>query len=200
MKKYLLLILLAFCVQFSFAAVPAKIAAVKAADGKIDVTVAVSNVPARTSADVKLKMLDDINHHTQEVADYLPSWMHVKVLNVMIWQITAAFLFILLGLILRKINNYIFIHRKGFLIGKNIVTKQILDAVSRPLGTLWVFLGIAIALTIIPIDELSNLKKIKSHFLLIGFAIIIIWSLFKIIDVLAAYLKAYTKTTQNNFR
>jgi len=196
MKKYLLLILLAFCVQFSFAAVPAKIVTAKAVDGKIDVTVAVSNAPEKTSADVKLKMLDDINHQAQEVAGYLPSWMHTEVLNVKIWQFTAAFLFILLGLILRKINNYIFIHRKGFLIEKNVVTKQIMDAVSRPLGTLWAFSGIAIALTIIPINELSCLKKIRSHFLLIGFAIIIIWSLFKIIDVLTAYLKVYTKTTK----
>ncbi len=197
MKKYLLLILFIFCAQLALAGVPTKIVMAKAAsDGKIDVTVAVSNAPAKTSADVELKMLDDINSQAQEVAGYLPAWTHSKIFNVKIWQILAAFLFILLGLILRKINNYIFIHRKGFLIGKNAVTKQIIEALSRPLGTLWAFSGLAVALTIIPIDEISRLKKLKSHFLLIGFAIIILWSLFKIIDVLTAYLKVYTQKTK----
>ncbi|MCK5852947.1 mechanosensitive ion channel family protein [bacterium] len=197
MKKYLLLILFVACAELAFAAVPAKIAIIKpASDGKIDVTVAVTNAPVKTSADVKLKILDDINSQAQEAAGYLPAWTHSKILNVKIWQILAAFIFILLGLILRKINNYIFIHRKGFVIGKNAVTKQILDALSRPLGTLWAFSGLAVALTIIPIDEISRLKKLKSHFLLIGFAIIIIWSLFKIIDVMVAYLKVYTQKTK----
>jgi len=197
MKKYLLLILFAFCIQLAVAVSPAKIATVKAASaGKTDVTITVSNAPVKSSADVKLQMLEDINGQAQEVAEYLPDWLHAKVLGVKYWQIIAAFIFILLGLILRKINNYIFIHRKGFLIGKNPVTKQIIDAVSRPLGTLWAFSGLAVALSIIPIDEISKLKKLKSHFLLIGFAIIILWSLFKIIDVLVAYLKVYTKTTK----
>ena len=196
MKKYLLLILFVFCVKLAFAGVPTKIAMVKAADGKIDVTVAVSNTPAKTSADVELELLDNINSQAQEVAGYLPAWTHSKIFNVKIWQIFAAFLFILLGLILRKINNYIFIHKKGFLMRKNVVTKQIIEAVSMPLGTLWAFLGLAVALTIIPIDEISRLKKLKSHFLLIGFAIIILWSLFKIIDVMVAYLKVYTQKTK----
>jgi len=200
MKKLttFLLVIFVFYVQLAVATSPARIATVKAAsaDGKIDVTVAVSNAPAKTSADVNLKMFEDINNQAQEIAGYLPDWAHSKIFNVKIWQIIAAFLFILLGLILRKINNYIFIHRKGFLIGKNPVSKQIIDAVSRPLGTLWAFLGLAVALSIIPIDEISNLKKLKSHFLLIGFAIIILWSLFKIIDVLVAYLKVYTQTTK----
>ena len=197
MKKYLLLILFVFCVKLAFATSPAKIAMAKAAsDGKIDVTVTVSNAPEKTSADVNLKMFEDIKNQAQEVAGYLPAWMHSKIFNVKIWQIIAAFLFILLGLILRKINNYIFIHRKGFLIGKIPVTKQIIEAVSRPLGTLWAFLGLAVALSIIPVDETSILKKLESHFLLIGFAIIILWSLFKIIDVLIAYLKVYTQTTK----
>jgi len=199
MKKLLILILLVFGSQLAIAATPAKIEVKTAASNKnVDVTVTISksNEVKKTSADVKLKMLDDINNQAQEAAKYLPAWTHKKVFGVELWQITAAFISILLGLILRKINNYIFIHKKGFLIGKKRISKQIIDAVSRPLGTLWAFLGLAVALTIIPIDEISKLKKLKSHFLLIGLAIIIVWSLFKIIDVMTAYLKEYVKTTK----
>ena len=198
MKKILILVLLVFCAQMTFAVIPAKIEVETASNKNVDVMVIISksNEVEKTSADVKLKMLDDINTQAKEAAEYLPKWFHSKALGVEVWQVIAAFICILLGFILRKVNNYIFINKKGFSIGNKHVSKQIVDAVSRPLGTLWAFLGLAVALTIIPIDEISKLKKLKSHFLLIGLAIIILWCIFKIIDVMTAYLREYVKTTK----
>ena len=111
MKKILILVLLVFCSQMTFADIPAKIEVETATSNKnVDVTVTISksNEVEKTSADVKLKMLDDINTQAKEAAEYLPKWFHSKALGVELWQVIAAFIFILLGLILRKINNYIF--------------------------------------------------------------------------------------------
>ena len=167
-----------------------------ATNKNISVVISVSNAPPKTSADVKLKLLENINNQANQAASKLPEWTRSKIIGIELWRLVAAFIAILTGYILRKINNYVFLHRKGFFKGKNQIAKNVLDALGKPIGALLSFIGIAIALTIIPVEHVTGLNKIKSHFLIITFAIIITWGLFKLIDVFDAYLKEYVKKTE----
>lgn len=163
---------------------------------KVSVVISVSNAPPKTSADVKVKLLENINKQANQVASKLPDWMRLKVIGIELWRLVTAFLAILLGYVLRKINNYIFTHRKWLITSKKPITKNVLDALGKPIGAMVSFLGIAIALTVIPIEHATGINKIKSHFLIITFATIITWGLFKLIDVFDAYLKEYVKKTE----
>ena len=198
MKKPIILILTLFLITCAnLIAAPENITTTNiVSDKKVDVAVTVIDSADTAAGSVKTNIYDKFSGHISDVSLYLPAWLHSEVLNVKIWQIITAFIFILFGLILRKVKNYFFIHRKGFFIGKTSLSKMMIDAVGKPLGLFWTFLGVAAAVLILPLPIQPNIRVIILHILTLSFTSIFVWFLFKVIDVLSVYLKIYTDRTE----
>jgi MscS family membrane protein len=131
---------------------------------------------------------------------YTPDWSRFRVLDIAVWQFAAAFGFILLGLVLRKVSDYV--------IGKHILPllertrvefdNLVVQAVSKPLGWLLLLAGVALAVWVLrlPTDP-TNVKRFAFGVLKVLLVADLLWFLFRFVDVVALYLTHLAGRTES---
>ncbi len=164
---------------------------------QVEITVSVieTNLISKTKVDV----FEKIGEQAYEYSETFPSWLKIKILNVELWHIILSFFFILFGFILKKINNTIFKHYEFDASDKSVYAfgKTIVSAVGKPLGYFWLLMGVALAISILPLPTEPNIKKFVFNILKVGFSSIFIWFSFRLIDILALHFASYAKYTDS---
>jgi MscS family membrane protein len=126
----------------------------------------------------------------QLISEQLPPWAQVEVLGVAVWQFIAAFICVLVGLMLKRISDFVF---KKKIIPLTEKTPFALDtliatAASKPVGYLFLIAGVACAFAILPLPEKPNVAGFVFSTLKVLVAADILWFLFRLVDVGAYYL------------
>ncbi len=162
---------------------------------EITVSVTESNQVSKNKVDVFEKIGEEANNYSEK----LPSWLKIKILNIEFWHIILSFFFILLGFILKKINNTIFKHYEFDSSDKSVYAfgKTIVSAVGKPLGYFWLLIGIALSISILPLPTEPNIKKFAFNVLKMSFSGTFIWFSFRLIDILSLHFASYAKYTDS---
>ncbi len=131
------------------------------------------------------------------VLDQLPEWTLNEWLGIALWQYTALFLWVLIGLILRRIfefvlDNYI---RKITTRTKITWDDDLLDGVERPIG--FIFLMIFFSITYANLQLPVTINLYLSTILEIAISAGVIWLFYNLSGVFAKYLTVLTDRTEN---
>jgi MscS family membrane protein len=132
-------------------------------------------------------------------ASYFPQWMHREFLGITVWQFLCAFLFILLGLVLKKISDHVFEKRIIPLFNKTRIDIDNLffEALSKPFGVLILIGGIAGAMAVLPLPEEPNINGFIFGTLKSASAVDFLWFLFRIVDIATKYLGRLAERTES---
>jgi len=134
-----------------------------------------------------------------DIPRHLPVWMQKEIIGVEVWQFIAAFLFILLGMVLKKISDEIF-EKKLIPIFKRTrvdIDNLFLEALSKPFGMLILLGGIAIAFAILPLPTQPDIDGFIFETFKILFAFDFLWFLFRIVDIGVKYLTRLAERTES---
>jgi len=131
------------------------------------------------------------------VLDQLPEWTESSWLGIALWQYVAVFLWILIGLILRKIfefvlDNYI---RRITQRTKFTWDDDLLEGIEKPLG--FIFLMIFFSLTYTNLQLPVTFNLYLSTVLEIAISVGVIWLFYNLSGVFAKYLTVLTDRTEN---
>ncbi|MFO8012642.1 MAG: mechanosensitive ion channel family protein [Phycisphaerae bacterium] len=122
---------------------------------------------------------------------YTPDWSRYRVLDIAVWQFAAAFGFILVGLVLRKVSDYVIRKHVLPLLERTRVEfdNLVVQAVSKPLGWLLLLAGVALAVWVLRLPtEPTNVKRFAFGVLKVLLVADLLWFLFRFVDVIAIYL------------
>jgi len=131
---------------------------------------------------------------------YVPDWARYRVLDIAVWQFGAAFLFVLVGMVARKVSDYLFEKR---IIPRLERTRWQVDnllgtAASKPLGWALLLAGVAAAAWVLALpEEPTNVRAVASGVLKVLLVADVLWFLFRLVDVLAVYLKRLAGRTDS---
>ncbi len=133
------------------------------------------------------------------LTEHFPAWMHREFLGVTAWHFVAAFIFILLGLVLKKISDYIFEKKLIPLFKKTRIDLDnlFLEALSKPLGILILLAGIAGAAAVLPFPEEPDINGFVFGVLKILAALDFLWFLFRVVDIGVKYLSRLAERTES---
>jgi len=131
---------------------------------------------------------------------YAPAWSRVPVLGTAVWQAAAALAFILLGLVARKVSDYVFEKR---LIPRLQRTRfqfdhMLAQAASKPFGWVLLLAGLALAVWVLALPtEPTNVRGVAFAILKVLLVADLLWFLFRFIDVMAVYLTRLAGRTES---
>lgn len=131
---------------------------------------------------------------------YVPEWARYQVLDIAIWQFAAAFLFVLVGLVARKVCEYVFEKR---VIPRLERTRWQFDhlltkAASKPLGWALLLAGVAAAAWVLVLpEEPTNVRRVAFAVVKILVVADVLWFFFRLVDVLVVYLKRLAGRTDS---
>lgn len=133
----------------------------------------------------------------EAILDQLPEWTETEWIGIAIWQYAAIFLWILVGLILRRVfefvlDNYI---RRLTTRTKFQWDDDLLDGVERPVG--FIFLMVFFALTYTNLRLPVTVNLYMSSILEIAISVGVVWVFYNLSGVFAKYLTVITNRTEN---
>ncbi|MBN1445485.1 MAG: mechanosensitive ion channel family protein [Candidatus Omnitrophica bacterium] len=149
---------------------------------------------AQTGGETKIAPLPKI-----DLSAHFPVWMRRAIMNVAVWQFIAAFAFILLGLVLKKISDYIFEKKLIPLFKKTRIDLDnlFLEALSKPVGFLLLLGGLAGAMAVLPFPETPDINGFVFGAVKILVALDFLWFLFRIVDIAVKYLTRLAERTES---
>ena len=134
-----------------------------------------------------------------QLRDKLPDWAGQEFFGIAVWQILGAFILILGGLVLKKVSDYVlekrllpWMARTRFEFDSLIVT-----AASKPLGYLFLLAGLGSAAFIMPLPEEPDVRAIAFGGVKVLVGVLLIWFLFRVIDVGVHYLGKLAQRTDS---
>jgi MscS family membrane protein len=132
-------------------------------------------------------------------SSYLPAWAQQRAFGIAVWQFIAAFLLVLLSLIIKKISDVVFekkivpfLERTPFAFDNLFAS-----AVSKPLGYLFLLGGMAGALAVLPLPTEPNVRGFVFGVLRVFAAADVIWFLFRVVDVATQYFTGLAQRTES---
>lgn len=133
----------------------------------------------------------------EALLDRLPEWAKNEWLGIEIWQYLAVFLWLLTGIILRKIFEFILDNYIRRITQKTSFTwdDDLLDGVERPSGFIFLMLFFLISYTNLQLSVTVNLYL--STILEIAISAGFVWLFYNLADVFAKYLTVVTSKTEN---
>ncbi len=133
----------------------------------------------------------------EAILDQLPPWAETKWLGIALWQYFALFLWILVGLILRRIFEYVLDNYIRRLTTRTKFTwdDDLLDGVERPVG--FIFLMVFFALTYTNLRFPVTINLYISNILEIAISAGVVWVFYNLSGVFAKYLTVITSRTEN---
>lgn len=141
---------------------------------------------------------------TEEVAldfsEYFPEWAQYQVIGTAVWQLLAAFLFILVGLILKRLSDHIFERKIIPLLEEKTAWEfdnLFAEAASKPFGYLLLLGGVAGALGVLPLPPEPNVRGFVYGGLKVLLAANTAWFLFRVTDMVVTYIEGFTERTES---
>ena len=130
---------------------------------------------------------------------HLSVWLQKEIVGIALWQILTAVVFIIIGFSFKKISDHIFEkHLIPFLKKtRTDIDHLFFEALSKPLGFIILLAGIAGAFAVLPLPEKPNINGFVFVCLKIIAAIIVIWFLFRIIDISLKYIARIANRTES---
>jgi MscS family membrane protein len=129
-----------------------------------------------------------------ERASRWPAWTQREFLDVAVWQFLLAFVFVLLGLVLKRVSDFAFANKIIPLAEKTPFEFDTLvaTAASKPVGYLLLIWGLYTAVSILPLPEkpVDSVAKIIVD-------VTIVWFLFRAVDVGVHYLSRLAARTES---
>jgi MscS family membrane protein len=134
-----------------------------------------------------------------DLPSMVPDWAKLELFGIAIWQVVAAFVLILLGLVLKKVLDFAFEKKIIPLLQKTPFKFDhlIATAASKPLGYLVLLGGFALAFGLLPLPEKPDVEGFVFGALKVLLAIDIVWFLFRTVDVLVGYLTRLAGRTES---
>lgn len=133
----------------------------------------------------------------EALIDRLPEWSQNEWLGVEIWQYLAVFIWLLLGIVLRKIFEFILDNYIRTITKKTRFTwdDDLLDGVERPAGFIFLMTFFIISYTNLQLSVTVNMYL--SAVLEIAISVGFVWLFYNLADVFAKYLSVITSKTEN---
>ncbi len=133
----------------------------------------------------------------EALIDRLPEWSQNEWLGVEIWQYLAVFIWLLLGVVLRKIFEFILDNYIRKITQKTRFTwdDDLLDGVERPAGFIFLMAFFLVSYTNLQLSVTINLYL--STILEIAISVGFVWLFYNLADVFAKYLSVITSKTEN---
>ncbi|MEA3366543.1 MAG: mechanosensitive ion channel family protein [Planctomycetota bacterium] len=131
---------------------------------------------------------------------YAPEWSRYRLLDIAVWQFAAAFLLVLLGMVARKVSDYILQKRIVPLLERTRVEfdNLVVQAVSKPLGWVLLLAGVAAAVWVLALPtEPTNVRRFAFAVLKVLLVADLLWFLFRFVDVVAVYLARLAGRTES---
>lgn len=131
------------------------------------------------------------------ILDQLPPWAETKWLGITLWQYVALFLWILMGLILRRVFEYVLDNYLRRLTTRTTFTwdDDLLKGTKRPTG--FIFMMIFFSLSYVNLQLAVTINLYLSTILEIAISVGVIWLFYNLSGVFAKYLTVLTDRTQN---
>lgn len=133
----------------------------------------------------------------EKLLDQLPEWAKNEWFGVEIWQYLAVFLWLLIGLVFRKIFEFILDNYIRRITKKTKFTwdDDLLDSIERPAG--FIFLMVYFLATYTNLQLSVTLNFYLSAIFEIGISVGVVWLFYNLSDVFAKYLSVITAKTDN---
>ncbi len=156
--------------------------------------------PAAPATDLGAALEEVLPENPKRLGDGLPGWIRFEFFGIALWQFAAAFLLVLLGLVLKKVSDYVFDRR---IIPRLERTRfdadhMLVRAASGPLGFLIVLGGLALAVWVLALPtEPTDVRRAAFGVLKVLLVADILWFLFRVVDVMAVYLTRLAGRTES---
>lgn len=133
----------------------------------------------------------------EALLDQLPEWTKNEWLGIEIWQYLAVFFWLLIGIILRKIFEFVLDNYIRRITKKTRFTwdDDLLDGVERPSGFIFLMTFFLISYTNLQLSVTVNMYL--SAILEIAISVGFVWLFYNLADVFAKYLTVITSKTEN---
>jgi MscS family membrane protein len=125
-----------------------------------------------------------------DLSQDVPAWAREEVIGVAVWQAIAAFVFILVGLVLRKVSDYLFASKIVPLLRRTpyALDELLAEAAASPVGVLLLLLGFGGAFAVLPLPVDPDVQGFVYGLLKLLVAGDVLWFLFRLVDVGSQYL------------
>lgn len=129
------------------------------------------------------------------IVDNLPEWAHKEWLGIQIWQYIAVFVWLLTGLILMKIFNFLLDNYVRRMARKTTFTwdDDLVDSIEKPSG--YIFLMAFYFLTYSNLQFSVTISQALSFTLEIALSAAVVWLLYNLAEVVSKYLSVLTSKT-----
>ncbi|GAB5410825.1 MAG: hypothetical protein BalsKO_31900 [Balneolaceae bacterium] len=133
----------------------------------------------------------------EALLDQLPEWTKKEWFGIALWQYLAVFFWLLIGVVLRKIFEFILDNYIRRITQKTKFTwdDDLLDGVERPSGFIFLMTFFFISYTNLQLSVTVNLYL--STILEVAISVGFVWLFYNLADVFAKYLKVVTSKTEN---
>lgn len=133
------------------------------------------------------------------ISSYFPVWARYELLGFAVWQIVAAFVFILGGLVLKKISDLVFEKKIVPLLKKTPweFDNLLASAASKPVGWLFLLGGFSAAFSALPLPTEPNVRGFVSSVLSALLGADLIWFLYRCVDALVDRLTQIAQRTES---
>ncbi len=165
-----------------------------AAAGAAPATTAGAAVEPGTDAEATAELAPGI-----DLSDYAPSWGQREFLGFKVWQFIAVFLLILLGLVLRKVVDYVARNKVIPLLKRSPFQFDhlIAEAAAPPAGWLLFIFGLYLALGVLSGSLSPRIALFAFSVVKVLIAADVLWFLFRLVDVSDHYLLKLTSKTES---
>jgi len=125
-----------------------------------------------------------------DLTDMAPSWGKRQFFGIAVWQYLTAFIFVLIGLALKKISDHLFKTKIIPLLKRTPfdLDHLVAHAAAPPVGWLLLLLGLYGAFGVMTLPREPNVHGFVFGFLKILLTADILWFLFRLVDIGDAYL------------
>jgi len=156
--------------------------------------------PAAPARDVAAALEEVLPESPKRLGDALPDWARYELFGIALWQFVAAFLLVLVGLVLKKVSDHVFERR---VIPRLERTRFDFDhmlarVASQPFGLLLLLGAMALAVWVLALPtEPTDVRRVAFGVLKVLLVADILWFLFRFVDVLAVYLTRLAGRTES---
>ena len=161
---------------------------------------AASEEPVAPATDLGAALKEVLPENPKIFNRHLPGWVRYEAFGIALWQFIAAFLLVLVGLVLKRVSDYVFVHRIVPTLKKTRLDfdHMLADALARPFGYVILLSGLALAVWVLTLPtEPTNVRAAAFGALKVLLVADVLWFLFRVVDVLAVYLTRLAGRTES---
>jgi len=159
-----------------------------------------SLLPAGALAEETAETVPPAPKSTQlDLSAVFPKWFQTELAGMAAWQLITAFIFILAGLVLKKISDYVLQSKLLPLARRSRFTADdiLISAAIKPLGYLLLLAGFGGAVSVLPLPTEPNIRGLADGLFRILLVADVVWFLFGLVDGAAEHLGKIAERTES---